>query len=73
LVKGVYRELGNALVRVERQPGVARMNDIYRTLKNEVPDLKRTLGAKSVFEAAMFKALCASARLLSLGASQGPS
>jgi hypothetical protein len=35
--KGVFRELGNALVRSTDQPTVQQMNTIYRSIKTALP------------------------------------
>jgi hypothetical protein len=60
--KGVFRELGNALVRSADQPTVQQMNMIYRNIKKDSPLILRNAGAKSLFEARVFKQLVVLAR-----------
>ena len=56
-VRGVFRALTNALVRVESQPGVEDMHDIYTELRRAVPGIMRQSGADSLFEASVFRSL----------------
>jgi hypothetical protein len=60
--KGVFRELGNALVRSADQPTVQQMNTVYRKIKTASPLILRNTGAKSLFEARVFKQLVVLAR-----------
>jgi hypothetical protein len=60
--KGVFRELGNALVRNTDQPTVQHMSAIYRKIKKASPLIVRNAGAKSLFEARVFKQLVVLAR-----------
>ena len=62
--QGVFRELGNALVRAERQPTVQQMTRIYRGLVEALPEIKRHAGAKSAFEARAFADLIVTSRAL---------
>lgn len=55
--KGVFRELGNALVRSVDQPTVQQMTAIYRNIKRASPVIMRDTGARSVFEARVFREL----------------
>jgi hypothetical protein len=63
---GLFRELGNALVRAKQQPTLAEMTRIYRGLKAAVPGRMREAGARSVFETRMFVLLRTTARLLAI-------
>ena len=60
--KGVFRELGNALVRSADQPTVQQMNAVYRTIKTASPLIMKNTGAKSLFEARVFRQLVVLAR-----------
>jgi hypothetical protein len=62
--QGVFRELGNALVRTEHQPTVQEMTGIYRGLVEVLPEIKRRAGAKSAFEARVFADLVVTSRAL---------
>ena len=62
--RGVFRELGNALVRTESQPAIDDMQFIYRKLRQNLPDLMERTGAQSLFEARMFKELVVAAARL---------
>ncbi len=57
-VTSLFGQLCNAFVRSGRQPTVAQMKSIYRTLRRKLPDLVRDSGARSPFEARVFKDLC---------------
>ncbi len=57
-IVGVFGQLCNAFIRAKRQPTVAQMNTIYRVLRTKLPDLIRDAGARSAFEARVFKELC---------------
>lgn len=62
--QGVFRELGNALVRTERQPTVQQMTAIYKRLFEVLPEIKRRAGAQSPFEARVFADLIVTSRAL---------
>jgi hypothetical protein len=59
---GLFRELGNALVRSADQPTVAQMYAVYRNIKTASPLIVRNAGAKSLFEARVFRQLVVLAR-----------
>ena len=59
---GIFRELGNALVRSADQPTVQQMNAVYRKIKAVSPLIMKNAGAKSLFEARVFSQLVALAR-----------
>ena len=54
----LFGQICNMFSRSERQPTVAQMRRIYRTLRRELPTLLRESGARSAFEARVFKDLC---------------
>jgi hypothetical protein len=60
--KGVFRELGNALVRSADQPTVRQMNAVYRNIKIASPLIMKNAGAKSLFEARVFRQIVVLAR-----------
>jgi hypothetical protein len=60
--RGLFRELGNALVRVADQPTVAQMYGIYRGIKIASPLVIENAAANSVFEARVFRQLVVLAR-----------
>jgi hypothetical protein len=60
--KGVFRELGNALVRSADQPTVQQMNTVYRNIKTASPLIVKNAGAKSFFEARVFRQIVVLAR-----------
>jgi len=60
--KGLFRELGNALVRSADQPTVGQMHDVYRQIKIASPLVMENAGAKSLFEARVFRQLVVLAR-----------
>lgn len=60
--KGLFRELGNALVRSADQPSVGQMYGIYRKIKTASPLVMENAGAKSLFEARVFRQLVVLAR-----------
>lgn len=60
--KGVFRELGNALVRSDDQPTVQHMQAVYRNIKIASPLIVKNAGAKSLFEARVFRQLVVLAR-----------
>lgn len=63
-VKGVFRELGNAFVRVPHQPSVPEMQAIYRGLKAALPEIQHRAGTRSLFQARVFAELNVLARAL---------
>jgi hypothetical protein len=60
--EGIFRELGNALVRSADQPTVDQMNAVYRNIRAASPVILRNSGAKSLFEARVFRELVVLAR-----------
>ena len=64
-VTGIFRQIGNALVRTGSQRSIRDMTFVYRRLRALVPALIKQTGAKTVFEAALFKELVVSAAALS--------
>jgi len=60
--KGVFRELGNALVRNADQPTMQQMNTVYKSIKKDSPLIVKNTGARSLFEARVFKQLVVLAR-----------
>jgi len=60
--KGVFRELGNALVRSTNQPTVQQMRTIYNNIKTASPLIVKNAGANSLFEARVFRQLVVLAR-----------
>jgi hypothetical protein len=57
-IEGVFRELCNAFVRLDKQPSVRQMWRVYRDLRNSLPAIMSSSGAISAFEARVFKDLC---------------
>ncbi|MCI0420211.1 MAG: hypothetical protein L0387_03970 [Acidobacteria bacterium] len=56
-VKGVLRELSNALVRNANQPTFPQMIEVYRKLRKAVPNIMTTRGAGSALEPRVFRDL----------------
>jgi len=56
-VDGVFRELSNAFVRSDRQPTIQEMRAVYADLKRASRRIRRQAGAKTIFEARVFKNL----------------
>lgn len=56
-VRGVFRELSNALLKSRNNPELQHMNRIYRHLKTASPLIMKSVGAKSLFGARVFKRL----------------
>jgi hypothetical protein len=54
-IEGVFREMGNALVRRKRQPSVLQMWSIYREVRAKIPAILRRCGTQSVFGARVFE------------------
>ena len=57
-VTGVFRELGNAFVRLRQQPTIQEMFRIYREVKAGVPTILKGAGTDSIYNARVFKDLC---------------
>lgn len=70
-IRGLFRELCNAFVRIRRQPTVGQMLAIHRGLVKIVPELQRQTGASSLFEARIFKELLAAAQALTTKQTSG--
>lgn len=60
-VDGVFREICSAFVRPGRQPSVQQMCDIYRGVASGLPDVLRRTGAKSMYNARVFREICVTA------------
>ncbi len=56
-VKGVFRELSNALVKSRYRPELPHMNRIYRHIKTASPLILRAVGSRSLFGARVFQRL----------------
>jgi hypothetical protein len=56
-VRGVFRELTNAMVRADHHPSVEEMSEIYRELRRALPKIMREAGADSMFAASVFRNL----------------
>jgi hypothetical protein len=63
-MQGVFRELGNAFVRSERQPTVQDMEQVLQGLQESLPRLLRRAGTRSPFTARVFSDLRVLARAL---------
>ena len=59
---GVLREIANALVAEDRQLEMRQLLAIYRDVKTVLPSILRKRGAKSCYEAAVFRDLVFSAQ-----------
>lgn len=59
---GVFRKLGNALVRSADQPTVQQMKAIYDKITIASPLIRKKAGSRSLFEANAFKQLVLAAR-----------
>lgn len=55
--KGVLREIANALVRESRQPDMKMLLAVYSDVTKVLPDILQVRGAKSCYEAAVFRDL----------------
>ena len=53
-VKGIFRELGNALVRSVGRPTVSEMTKVYNRLRKALPEIMKRRGATSGFQASVF-------------------
>ncbi len=60
--KGVLREIANALVGEDRQPEMRQLLAVYRDVKTVLPEILKKRGAKSCYEAAVFRDLVYSAQ-----------
>jgi len=56
-VRGVFRELSNALVKSRYRPELPHMNRIYRHIKTASPLILRAVGSRSLFGARVFQRL----------------
>jgi hypothetical protein len=56
-VRGVFRELSNALVKSRYNPELRHMNRIYRHIKTASPLIMKSVGTRSLFGARVFKRL----------------
>jgi hypothetical protein len=63
-VRGVFTQLCNALVRLRSQPTTQDVQKTYRRLIDLPPKLQRQTGARSPFEARIFRDLVVAARAL---------
>jgi len=54
-IRGVLRELGNAFARPGKHVSVQQMWRIYREVREGVPEILRHRGARSIFEAGVFR------------------
>jgi hypothetical protein len=54
-IEGVFREMGNALVRRGRQPSVLQMWRIYREVRGKIPAILKRCGTQSAFQARVFE------------------
>lgn len=59
-IEGVMRELCNAFTARGRRPTVPEMMEMYRTLRQRVPEILALTRAHSVYEARIFRELCLS-------------
>jgi hypothetical protein len=62
--EGVFRELGNAFVRLRKAPTVPQLQFNFALLKAALPDIVARSAARSIFEARAFKDLIVSASAL---------
>jgi hypothetical protein len=66
-VEGVFREMGNALVRKGRQPSVLQMWRIYREVRGQIPAIFSRCGTQSVFQARVFEEISFAANVAAGG------
>lgn len=59
---GALRQIANALVAEDRDLGMSHLLAIYREVKTALPSILKKLGAKSCYEAAVFRDLVYSAQ-----------
>jgi hypothetical protein len=64
---GVFREMGNALVRKGRQPSVLQMWSIYREVRGKIPAILKRCGSPSVFQARVFEEISFAANVAAGG------
>jgi hypothetical protein len=57
-VAGVFQAFGNAFVRPGSQPSVGQMKQILQQIKKNLPTILKDSGARSVYEARVFKEIC---------------
>ncbi len=57
-VTGVLRELCSAFVRSGRRPSIQQLRKVYRDVEKSLPEVLRRAGAKSIFNARVFKDIC---------------
>lgn len=60
-IRGVLREIGNALVHVEKRPDFGDTLQVYRTLQSSLPVILKRSGANTVYSARVFSELVAMA------------
>ncbi len=65
-VKGIFRQLRNALVRPNNQPTVPQMISIYEELRPVVRRILKNAGTNDVYEAQVFSEIRLAARQLAL-------
>jgi hypothetical protein len=61
-ISGVLNALCNAFVSRTQRPTLPRMMRVYHLLRKVIPDLRREVGAKELFEARVFDELLVAAR-----------
>jgi hypothetical protein len=66
-VDGVFREMGNALVRKGRQPSVLQMWSIYREVRAKIPAIRKRCGTPTVFQAGVFEEISFAANVAAGG------
>jgi hypothetical protein len=57
-IAGVFRELGNAFFRSERQPSLQQMWAIYRDVRKSLPQILKKAGTGSFYKTTVFKEIC---------------
>ena len=57
-VTGVFRELCSAFVRPDRQPSIWEMKRVYWDVRESLPEVLKRAGAKSIYNARVFKDIC---------------
>lgn len=57
-INGLFRQLSNAFIRSHRQPTILQFRTVYAELRRRLPRLLHDSGARSPFEARVFKDLC---------------
>lgn len=62
-VKGVLREIGNALVHVEKRPDFAASLAMYRSLQNSLPLIMNRAGSNTLYSARVFSDLVTTATI----------